>query len=194
MVLNRHEVFEADRVGLAGNESSMERKAVTAVNGRVSRTWIVREPVEAQLIHGLEVPFQGTLGAIHGERILTLRSNHGSTRLECSGRSIGERAQHRSKVLIFHFALRVIRSSSTVVTGGSLGDWPMGNGVVLHTRDLGDRADEELRHGHRVTEDVAGDSIARLIHKETPREQAQLVAPVHRQEVPAVVRDVAELT
>ena len=194
MVLDRHEVFEADRVGLTRDERSVEGKAVAAVNGCISRTWIVREPVEAQLVHGLEVPFQGTLGAIHGERILTLGPDHGSTRLERSRRSIGERAQHRSEVLIFYFALGIIRSSSTVVTGGALGDRPMGNGVVLHTRHFGDRTDEELRHGHRVTEDVAGDSVARLIHEEAPREQAQLVASVHRQEVPAVVRDVAELT
>ena len=67
----------------------------------------------------------------------------------------------------------------------------MCDGVVLHTRHFGDRADEELRHGHRVTQDVAGNSIARLIHEKAPREQPQLVASVHRQEVSAVVRDVA---
>ena len=194
MVLDGDEVFEADRVGLAGNERSVEGKAVAAVDGRVSRTWIVREPVEAQLVHGLEVPVQGTLGAVHGEGVLTLGSDHGSTRFERPSRSIGERAQHRREVLIFDFALWIVRCSSTVVTGGALGDRPMGDGVVLHTRHFGDRADEELRHGHRVTEDVAGDSIARLIHEEAPREQTQLVTSIHRQEVSPIVRDVAELT
>src|SRR5207253_7095523 len=78
VVLDRDQVFEADRVAAAGDEVAVVREAVSAEDGRVA----VGREVEPQLVEALEIPRERALRPVDVERHLALGADERPSRLE----------------------------------------------------------------------------------------------------------------
>ena len=194
VILDRHEILKTNRVGLPGHERAVEREAIAAVDRGVPGVLVGVEAVVLEFVDLLEVPRESALGAVDLEGVLALRAHGRATGLESSGGTVLKPAQHRREVLVLHRPGRITRIATAVVAGCPRRQRSLGDDGVAHADDLADAAHQELRHRHRVTKDVAGHSITRLVEHETPREQTHRIAAVHRQEASTVVRDLTELT
>ena len=198
VVLDADQVLEADPVGRAGHEVAVVREAVAAVHVRESGVRVVAGDVHLQLVHLLEVPADRTLRAVDLEEVLTLRTDHRPARLERSTGTALEDAHRTDVVLVGDLTGRIARASAVVMRAGPGGQGPLFDEDLSGPDDAADRpaggADQEVGEVDGVAEDVGRHSVARLIDEEPPRQQAERIRPVHREEPAVVVRDVADRT
>ena len=150
--------------------------------------------VQPQLVELLEVPARGAARAVDVEGHLALRADDRPARLERPAHAALELAQHPGVVLVGDRAGRVAGGAAAVVAGARQRERPLGDERRRRADDARDRPEQHVRQVDGVAEQVARDAVAALVELEAPGQQTERVAAVHREEAPAVVRDLAELT
>src|SRR5215218_8090541 len=178
VVLDDDEVLEADPVRAAGHEVPVVREAVAAEDRPVAGVQAVLGEVDLQLVELLEVPPERAASAVHVEGHLALRADDRAARLERAARPAGELAQHPGVVLVRDGAGRVAGPASAVVRGraGRVRERALADERLGRPDDAGDRPEQQVRE----------------VDEEPPRQDAERVAAVHREEAPAVVGDLAQ--
>ena len=193
VVLDRDDVLEPDGIAVAGHEVAVERIAVAAVHGReATRREVVVDEVDAQLVELLQVPGERALRSVHLERHLALRPDHRPRGLEAADGPAGEADERPAVVLVGHLTGRIVRAAARVVRASGARQRAAADERLAHPDHLADRADQEMGEVDSVAEDVARHAVAALVLEEAPGQQTHRVVAVHREEPPAVVRDLAQ--
>src|SRR3954453_12460822 len=192
VVLDHDEVLEADAVRAARHEVAVVGKAVAAEHGPVAGLELVLDEVDLKLVELLEVPRECALRAVDLEGVLALGPDDRAARLERPARPPRELAQHPGVVLVRDLARGVADRATTVVRAGGAGQRALADERLGRPHDARDRAEQHVREIDRVAHEVGRDPVAGLVDEKPPRQHAERVAAVHREEAAAIVRDLPE--
>ena len=194
VVLDHLEVLVADRVAVARHEMALIRVAVAGQHRRIAagRLAVVVDQIYLELVHRLEVPAQGALGAVDVERHLRLGPDDRPRRLERAARAVGEGHHRRRVVLVGDGSGGIAGLAAVVVRAAGVRQRAVLDERLHRARHAADRSDEHRRQVDRVAQDVGRHAVAGLVDQEPPRQQAHRVGAVHREEATPVVGDLTQ--
>ena len=195
------QVVVAHAVARPRLEPAVVTQAGVSQDGRVPMVRLIgAAPAQAepQLVHLLEVPDGGAVGAVDLEAERALRADADPGRLQgadgsAGPRSAGEPDQGRDVVVVLDVAHLAVLDHGEVGGRAHRQDGPLGVHGGQQRADLGDRRHHVLHEVDHVAEEVAQRSAAGLLAPEPPGQGAVGFGRVAVEEHRAHVGDAAEL-